>query len=260
MSRFSKFLESINKKLDLPQPDKSRILLEISADLNDLFETYLERGMDEEVAQKRAEEKFYPSESSLKQLVDIHQSPFRKLINRLSGRVLNRWEKGILGLIVITLIYSALRLILNTPFFHDASIFIYPVTAFFLVAALLALIKFYQIFLKKDHKIQSIRNGMDTLLVLSFTCLVLGIFGYFFELFYAGQYALLFDTKLIYIIQTTDANFDEILSAITFWMVKSSALLIYSFITSLISISAWFFILNKIINIEQAEVEFQINS
>ncbi len=38
---------------DLPQPAKSRILLEMAADLEDLYEVYREQGLGDEVAEAR---------------------------------------------------------------------------------------------------------------------------------------------------------------------------------------------------------------
>jgi hypothetical protein len=48
MTRFSEILRSTAVRLDLPQPSKSNILLELAADLEDLFQHYREQGHDEE--------------------------------------------------------------------------------------------------------------------------------------------------------------------------------------------------------------------
>jgi len=45
MDNFKPILKEINSKLDLPQPTKSRIILEIAADLNDTFDTYKKQGL-----------------------------------------------------------------------------------------------------------------------------------------------------------------------------------------------------------------------
>ena len=58
MNRFISLLQRVNDKLDLPQPEKSRILLEIAADLQDMYQVYLDKGLGEEEAVKRTEEKF----------------------------------------------------------------------------------------------------------------------------------------------------------------------------------------------------------
>ena len=59
MTRFAPLLKSINDRLDLPQPTKSRIILEIAADLEDLYQFYQNQGMNESEAAQKAEEKFW---------------------------------------------------------------------------------------------------------------------------------------------------------------------------------------------------------
>ena len=58
MNQFTPLLKQLNSRLDLPQPQKSRILLEISADLNDLYDLYVSQGHSREEAKQRAEIKF----------------------------------------------------------------------------------------------------------------------------------------------------------------------------------------------------------
>ena len=50
MSRFAGVLKRVSDGLDLPQPTRSRILLEMAGDLQDLYEHHLGQGMDEERA------------------------------------------------------------------------------------------------------------------------------------------------------------------------------------------------------------------
>ncbi|MFH1754248.1 MAG: hypothetical protein ABIA59_00965 [Candidatus Latescibacterota bacterium] len=53
MSRFEGLLKQINGKLDLPQPTKSRILLEIASDLDDMYRVFIQQGMSEQDAAER---------------------------------------------------------------------------------------------------------------------------------------------------------------------------------------------------------------
>ena len=50
MSRFADTLRLINQRLSLPEPAKSRVLLEIAADLEGLFEHYSANGRDDQEA------------------------------------------------------------------------------------------------------------------------------------------------------------------------------------------------------------------
>jgi biopolymer transport protein ExbB/TolQ len=50
MRRFTEILRGAAERLDLPQPTKSNVLLELAADLEDLFLHYRSQGQDEEEA------------------------------------------------------------------------------------------------------------------------------------------------------------------------------------------------------------------
>lgn len=76
MSRFTSLLKRIDDRLKFPQPTKSRILLEIAADLEDLHLLYLERGLGEEEAAQLAEEKFDFSDKALQEFTHVHQTLF----------------------------------------------------------------------------------------------------------------------------------------------------------------------------------------
>ena len=58
MEYFKSLLIDINNKLELPQPIKSRIILEISADLNAAFRTFQNQGMSDKEAFVAAKQKF----------------------------------------------------------------------------------------------------------------------------------------------------------------------------------------------------------
>jgi hypothetical protein len=47
MTRFSDTLRALNERLDLPQPVRSRILLEIAGDLEDLEQHFLDSGLSQ---------------------------------------------------------------------------------------------------------------------------------------------------------------------------------------------------------------------
>ncbi len=59
MKQFESQLKKINNKLDLPQPVKSRIVLEIAADMEDTFNFYFDKGMNEKDALQKTSIKRY---------------------------------------------------------------------------------------------------------------------------------------------------------------------------------------------------------
>ena len=74
MSRFAEVLTRISAGLDLPQATRSRILLEMAGDLEDLYQHHRSQGLDEAQATRRAEEAFVASDEALKHLAHIHEA------------------------------------------------------------------------------------------------------------------------------------------------------------------------------------------
>ena len=126
MSRFVSLLNEINEKLDVPQPTKSRILLEISADMDDLFLTYLEQGKGEVEAQSLTEEMFRFDDVSIKELAEIHQPFFRKWIDRFTAQTQTKWERTSLVFVLLFVAIFAGQMISPSQFFLSASLFVYP--------------------------------------------------------------------------------------------------------------------------------------
>ena len=93
MDKFASILKQVNEKINLPQPMKSRILLEISADLNDLYEIYLNQGYSEKEALQQAEQKCNFDEQTLNELIDVYDTGIYNWLHNISDRTRNRWEK-----------------------------------------------------------------------------------------------------------------------------------------------------------------------
>ena len=72
MPRFEDALRSVADRLDLPQPERARILQEISGDLEDLRTELIGRGLGEAEAEARALEILTPSEPALAALTSVH--------------------------------------------------------------------------------------------------------------------------------------------------------------------------------------------
>ncbi len=86
MDNFKPILKKINGQLDLPQPTKSRIILEVAADLNDAFNLYKNQGLTDSEATKKATNTFNLDKKNLNDLISIHQTSFRKWFDQLSER------------------------------------------------------------------------------------------------------------------------------------------------------------------------------
>ena len=134
MSRFAAVLRRVSDGLDLPQPTKSRILLEMGADLEDAYRHHRGQGLSEEEAVRRAEESFAVSDEALKHLARIHLAG-GQFADRLISQLGSLWAKILLVLWVLVVVLIASRVATTERFFLLVSPFVWPI----LVLAVLSL-------------------------------------------------------------------------------------------------------------------------
>ena len=98
MEEFDRVLRRADRRLEAPEPDRSRILAEMASDLEDLCDAYRERGMDPEAARRRAVRWFEPSPETVDSLQAIHTPWIERGLRRL-GRSARGWvEVGAVAL------------------------------------------------------------------------------------------------------------------------------------------------------------------
>ena len=255
MKKFTLFLKSINERLSLPQPLKSQILLEVAGDLEDVYEFYINKGLNEQEAMQKAEEKLDLTDDTLSELIRVHQSVYGKLMNRISEQAQTRWERIFLILTILFVGVLSGRQILSTQFFLQASSFIWPVLGIGCIVIVLSIVKFYNLYIKKDHNIKNLRTGLSSFLFLGGASLFTGIVGYYIELYSAGGLGALLEAKLILIVRVT-TGLDETSRYIGDWMIKSSSMIMTSMLVTILAALIWFILINKVIKIEQSEAEF----
>lgn len=253
MRRFAQLLLKIHEKLDLPQPQKSKILLEIASDMDELFNIYLERGHSESAAMAKIEEKFSMDNETINELIQLHDSGFRKFLDRLSMQAQNRWERSVLFIAFLIITLTWLQAATTTDFLSTASKFIWPIMTIGSISGILAIRKFYLLYLKKEHNLRTLRNGLTPFLVIAGLSLLTGIMGYFVELAITDDKFLWYGQYLFFTI--TPRVFDvygEIIHFIN-WMMKTSAMIITSIFVAIVSAIFWYIFQNKVMKIEIAE-------
>ncbi len=249
MKKFTNLLTEINNKLDLPQPLKSRVLLEVSGDIQEMYAAYIERGLSEEEAELKTKDKFSFTEDTIDDLIQIHSTPYRRWFNKLSQRAQSTWEQLLLALIFALVLFSFAQVITSTPFFTSASKFVYPILLTLLFVTVLFVTKFYQLYLKKDHNVKKVRSGLDWMLYFCGASLFFGMTGYFGEM-YLSSGSVQFLGPYFIISLLTDSN---TLHYSVEWMMRSSAMLMTCCTSVLITLLFWFILINKASKIEEAE-------
>lgn len=176
MSRFNAFLHRTGDRLALPKATRSLILVEIAADLDDLYQHYLEQGLTEEEAATRAEEKVDMSDEALAELVRIHADA-RGWTDRMARRTHPLWELIAMGLIVIFFFASSALMAVETDIrlLDHLTGFVWPILGIFFV-----LIVFFVAELARSPDRASSRRLGDSLatpLFLGAASVVVGLAG-----------------------------------------------------------------------------------
>jgi len=238
MPRFDDALRSAAAELDLPQPERSRILEEIAADLEEMRAELIRRGVPEDQAEARAVELLAPSQVAVRALVDLHEPLYRSLTRRFSPAIMRRSER--VGILVVTVgaLGAAALPMARVGLPRDPSPFLIPIVA--LLAGVLALAgrKALQLWAEGDHHPLRLRSGMGALLALP--CLALGcaFAGFVFELYR-------FMVRI-------EASPDRMGPALVRWVLDASVLVGAGLLTALVGGLCWFVLLQKVEAVERA--------
>ena len=242
MKRFRKTLIEINRKLDLPQPDKSRILLEIASDLEEAYLHLVDRGMDPETAEAETLSRFDLSDQVVEELIKLHQSPVRRLLGRISEQARNKLERFLLICTLLVIAIFSGREVLSADIYRNAGPFVWPVLAAAALTAALAIYHFYRLYIKKEHAVRKLRAGLAALLLTVGACLLTGIYGTLYEM----------SRTMARIIKDVDQTWGFIAAC----GIKCSALGIISIMAAVISAVIWYILMDKVRRIEIAEASW----
>ncbi|MBN1465150.1 hypothetical protein JXA02_05270 [candidate division KSB1 bacterium] len=254
MNRFSSLLNSINDRLEIAQPIKSRILLEIAADLQDAHDFYLGQGHTEEEATRLTQERFLLDDAAIAELAAVHQPLVKKILDRFSLQVQSRWQRIILLLTLLTIAAVSGRVMMTSEFLADASPFVWPVWGTAIAGLLLFLYKFYQLYLIKNHTIRTLRKGVHSLALLGLLSLLFGLSGYFYELLVFGMQLVLPGGSLITVVCTVTDSAEKIIDIHNCYVRTSTVMMASLFVAMLIGL-LWYALMNKIAQIEMAEAK-----
>lgn len=241
--RFAPVLRRLGDALEVPHPARSRILQEIAADLEGLYELYRSRGLSEDDAAARAESALALSPEMLHELVEIHTPAYRRLFGRFSERGRRRGERALLLMLVACMVLGGGTVLATQDVFADPSPFLWPVLTVGIGAAALAITKAFQLFVKKDHHPARLRSGLGALLVCAPVLVVTGLAGAVADL-YALAGALGGDVA------------DPAMLAVR-WLRTTADLLSAATVLALAVGLAWYGLAARVAAIERAESEIR---
>jgi hypothetical protein len=241
MSRFAGVLRRVSDGLDLPQPTRSRILLEIAGDLEDIYEHHRAAGLDEEQAARRAEEAFAASGEALKHLARIHEAD-AGFATRVTRQVGSWWEKVLLVIWLLAAILTARAVVTEVHFFVIISPFVWVIVGLAVAALAFTLWKLYGLFLSKPPDPRQLRSGLEVLLFLAAASLVVSVCGFFYHLRW-------------YALQTWDQAPEAVFGMFGNWTLAISSMMIVGLLTAIFTSLVWFLLASLVTRVENREAE-----
>jgi hypothetical protein len=239
MSRFAGVLRQVNDGLDLPQPTRSRILLEMAGDLEDLFQHHLSQGFDEAEAARRAEEAFVASDEALKHLARIHESGGR-FTDRVTRQVGSLWEKVLLVVWVLAVIFLASTVATEERFFLIVSPFVWPIAGLAASTFGFTLWKLYELFVRKPPDVRRLRSGLSVLLFIAGASLAVSSCGLFYNMRWLAFRAF-------------EGAPESVFRMAGGWFLATSSMMIIGLLTAILSALVWFLLANLVARAESRE-------
>jgi hypothetical protein len=239
MKEFAETLRAIDSRLDLPQPARSRVLLEIASDLRDMYEYYRRQGLSAQDARREAVEHCDLSEEVLAELTQLHTSPWRRFMDRFSEQAQTRWERALTVLMLAFIAVVVGRVIATADVFTTAPRWWWAAVAVTSAAAALAGIKLYLAFIKQDHDSRRLRVGLSWLLVAAGADLLIGAYGNWMGMYGAAR--------------RTAGDLEGLWRYVVEWLLGGAGLQIICFTGAIACALLWYVIANKVARIERAE-------
>jgi hypothetical protein len=227
MSDFAAALRRIDSRLHLPQPARSRVILELAGDLEELYEHYRDKGLAEDAAREAALSDLDASDEVLTALAEVHASAARKGMDRLVRQAEAPWARALLVVVLAGGMVAAARAALTPMFVEDAGMFLWPVGLCLLagLATGATLLLRLQRFDADDPTLAHVL--LDRLAVLIVAEVVISAVGSWLELYWAAG-------------RMVDAR-GELTVQLFGWLVRSSALVSAGILGALVLSVLWFF-------------------
>lgn len=164
MERFRRVLRRAERRLEGPEPGRSRILAEMAGDLEDLYRAYRDRGLDEDEARRRAEEWIAPSPGALESLRAVHLPFFDRLLDRLGGSRRGRVELALVTLASLLAVGLGVLGALRSGTLSSSPSGLWIVAGFLAGGLGLGLRQGYALFVRGDRLRGGWRDGVDRVL------------------------------------------------------------------------------------------------
>jgi hypothetical protein len=239
--RFVPALRRISGELNLPEPTRSRILLEMASDLEALYEHYRARGLDDEEAFRRTEERVLASPEALQHLVAVHTTGYQRWLSHAAGRLRLSFEAILFIIGVVPMLALAMLAITAPAQGIEPSLLLWLLLGLGTAIGAITLWKVYQLLFRRVRSTAVLHQGLFTLLFLGVVSPVLAGIAFLAGLY---QAALAFGR--------TEPS-EVVMLAAAERVVHDATLLSAGLLIGIGAGMVWFVLVNRIAVIEQAE-------
>lgn len=239
MNPYHRELREVAKRLELPQPTRARVLLELAADLADLEAELVSAGLTLAEARARAIRTLVPSPDAVNDLLTIHRPFYARLVDRFSDPARHRLER--VGLVAATVALFALGLshlvgagLLTTP----APLTV-PVLLVGLAIACLSVWKLFALYVKREHDLLALERGLWLLPLAAVAAAALAGAGLAFDLHAVAA--------------RLEADLAGQSMVLVRWLRRDMGLLSLALLTTLAALGMWLFLSAGVAKVRQAE-------
>ena len=183
MSRFAKVLSDLDVRLTVPEPARSRVLLEVAADMEDLFREYRARGLEEGDAEAAVVDHFDISDDALRELVRVHDTPLQRSLDNLSGQVRGAWSRLLMVVLALFVAAGPGTLLFRSQLYRDASGLVWVLMPILGVGWVIAGGRALRLFRAGKGWSPGLRSGLGRILALAGLMVAVTVAGLWVELY-----------------------------------------------------------------------------
>jgi hypothetical protein len=216
-------------------------VLEIAGDLEELYLHHRADGLSDAEARRRVEETMDFSSQVLAEIVKVHASPYQRLLDQLSSRTRERWERVALLILGLCVCGMVAALAGAGPVFQQARPYSWPVLACFAGAVFTAVRQAHMLFFSGRCDARTARKHLGLLLTLGAAQPAFGL---------AGGWLSLIPLSWVML----DAGVFPGRAALD-WMLGASALMVISFAGAILTAIGWLILAGRAALIEEAAAD-----
>lgn len=175
MNRFGPVLRRVDRRLQVREPERSRILMEVAADLEDLYRDLRRRGLAEDEARREAEKRLAPAGSAIASLESIHLPATERLLDRLGGTARGRVELAALVLLSLGAAAAGAFGVIRSGTVSPGSPGLWAVAALTAAGLGVGVARGYALFLRGDRFDPEWRHRLDGVLAAAAATAITGL-------------------------------------------------------------------------------------